>query len=196
MNTAARRVFLVTLLAADLTLSSSVRASAAPTPASGRQPGAMQPSRSLASAPADGCPAENALCSLLRYAPDVLGRDGGDDQFVEYVNFAAQLSAVGIEPPNSVESESYVDWYRSMPLLPFFLFSMNPFQWPDDFFGFNLGDIDEYLMAGNSHDPFIVLHGRFDETRLVESWTRSGYAEYRVGDVCAWSIRDDHMIDL
>jgi hypothetical protein len=124
-----------------------------------------------------------------------MGRATDDDPWVEYVNFAAQLATVGIEPPTSVESESYFDLFQSMSILPHLFLMLSPFEWPDAFFGFNPGDIDEYLLANVGRDMFIVLHGRFDEERLVDSWTRAGYTEYRVGDVPAWTIRGDHRIE-
>ena len=128
---------------------------------------------------------------LARVPADVPEWDDPSGLFVAYADLAAQLDAVGVEPPASVEDEGFRSWSRAT--LGLWLPSI-PGLWFEEFrkdFGFDLLQAEQTLEIGPSVSNLTLYRGQFDEAAVLAALEEAGYRPGGVGDRRVLSLGDE-----
>lgn len=141
---------------------------------------------------------EDSFASLLSLVPQTMeGLVNPADFPVYYSDFSAQLSTVGIEPPDSIDDERIRDWQAEVSrtlLPPNDAFTNLPF-WREDY-GFDLLQADQTLEAGVAPYHLSLYRGRFDEQAIIQALEEVGYQPVSEDEPAIWSVRDDHEFDM
>ncbi len=122
----------------------------------------------------------------------------GEVATISYVNHAAQLAAVGVEPVTSYEDPAYDRWFQAVRGMP-------PVIWASDLliepetettFGFTPFQVDQSVEYHLGDVRVTVLRGRFDEERVETAFLRSGYQPVTVDGMDFLSIANDGEINF
>jgi hypothetical protein len=148
------------------------------------------------SSPEAACDVPGSLCEMLSLVPDILIDRPDLSSVFSYANAAAQRDALGVSRPVDPEDPEFTRWSLAMRDVPIGgVFFPYLHFWPEEM-GFSVFDLDQSLEAGDPPDRIILLRGRFDEGRIVETWTRMGYQEISADGATVWKLRDDYEMDL
>lgn len=150
-------------------------------------------------ATAGGLPALLALVPAT--FPEVTA-DQRDAVFVSYAEIAAQLSAVGVEPPLNPDDAAAVDRFAlatSGLALPYHaatkLRDGDLRAWRDTF-GFDLSQVDQSLQVDAAAAGLTLYRGRFDQVELRSAWERAGYKPLDIDGVTVMAVGDDYELNL
>ena len=132
---------------------------------------------------------------MLAMAPD---SPASQFQLATYVNVAAQLAALGVEPLTGMEDARVREWIRGVSLLPMTApgaeHALNE-GWRATF-GFDYVQIDQMLVVGEPPDQITLLRGRFDVAEIRAAWRANGYQAVDVNGVTVASLAEEREFDL
>ena len=139
---------------------------------------------------------EGLEAMLARVPADLPELEEPENAIVTYANIAAQLEAVGGEPPESVDDEEFGRWISATFGLAMPSTAAQYLRLFRQDFGFDLLQADQTLEI--SYPPFnlAMYRGRFDQAAVTAALRDLGYEPGGVDGQIVLSIRDDFDIDL
>ncbi len=134
----------------------------------------------------------SGLTEMLAMVPAELPElEDPEGLYVAYADLAAQLDAVGIEPPASFEDEGFRDWSRAT--LGMWLPSI-PSLWFQEFradYGFDLLQAEQTLEISLPPFNLSLYRGQFDEAAVLAALEEIGYRPGGVADRLVLSLGDE-----
>lgn len=143
-------------------------------------------------------PAEpNPLMDMIELLPLSAGGSESNLLLATFADLAAQLAAVGTQPPPAVDRGDPHAWISAISQLPI----ADPFgsrflQLTRDLFGFDLTDVDQTLQAGEPPDMPTLLRGRFNRDAVAAAWQANGYKLLDVNGTQVASLAEDPSFDF
>ncbi|MGH2604431.1 MAG: hypothetical protein ACRDJ9_34210, partial [Dehalococcoidia bacterium] len=146
---------------------------------------------------AQGAPEPGSLRAMLQQTP--LVRLGGDTLgAVTYANLALQAELTGVAPPpDDRESPATDAWLAAIGRMTVHsraMFFLQP-EW-NEFFGFDLFDLDQVVEYSAPPTSLSLFRGRFDADDLVQRWQAVGYQTRVTEAGTFYAIRGDFEIDV
>jgi hypothetical protein len=154
---------------------------------------------SLAPSPAlaQASPTPGSLGDLLRFVPLIpLGGDSG--AMVIYSNPAQQLETLGLTAPADLDERPGADdWITALGLLQIHSRASHMVrpEW-EEFFGFNLFDIDQIVEFSAPPTSVTVMRGRFEADALTQQWAEAGYQEQAWATGTYYKVDDDFAVNF
>lgn len=140
--------------------------------------------------------ASSAMQELFGLVPAQLpGADDPTTAIVSWVDVAAQLDAVGIDAPESLDDPAYAEWLAATRWLAFPSDAASYLNsWRDDY-GFDLLQVDQAIDIFAPPAHLALYRGSFDPDEVVAALKDVGYQSVTVNGHELLSIRDDFEID-
>ncbi len=141
-------------------------------------------------------PSDGDLEGILGLVPATLtDLDDPERANITYANIAAQLEAVDVAAPDSMDDEAFSEWFAATLGLPVPSHAAQYLQsWREDY-GFDLLQADQTLQISLPPFDLSLFRGRFDEREIVGALRELGYKP--VGnDRPILAIRDDYEQDI
>ena len=145
---------------------------------------------------------QGAFYDLLHFVPDT-------PEYREYLTFgdaAAWHASWNIPRVDNLDQlfglgpELYAYWIYVMPWQttpPYYLLAETAGEDQRGFYGFDLFNLDRYLVVGNPPDSITVAGFSFDAKQIAHALTSTGYQTKTLEPVgTLYSIRDDYEIDV
>jgi hypothetical protein len=138
-----------------------------------------------------------SLREMLGLAPDVLSAPYDPDWAATYANVAAQLAAVGVSTPSSLDDPAFPRWAAATSTLTlgsivWYMAGVYRPEWRETF-GFDAWQIDQELVLGDW--DVTILRGRFDEAELRAAWKQSEYQEIVIAGTTVSYFLGDRRLD-
>lgn len=133
---------------------------------------------------------------LERIPASITEMDGFEQVTIAYADIAAQLNAVGVTPPGSVDDAGFSDWVAATGTLympPDAAQYLN--FWREDF-GFDLLQVDQTLTVSLPPYSLSLYRGHFDPEAVLQHLEGIGYQPMDVAGHTVLSIRGDFETDL
>lgn len=133
---------------------------------------------------------------LERIPASITEMDGFEQVTIAYADIAAQLDAVGVISPESVDDEGFRDWVAATGTLYVPLDAAQYLNvWREDF-GFDLLQVDQTLTVSLPPYSLSLYQGRFDPEAVLQHLEGIGYQPMDVAGRTVLSIRGDFEIDM
>lgn len=150
-----------------------------------------------AQTPSVGAGANDGLASMLAQVPHPLPRlENPDQALIYYADIAGQLSSLGLDAPDSVDSPEFGDWTAATQGLAMPSTSAQYLLKWRDLFGFDLLQADQTLQISSPPFELSLYRGRFDLTEVRRALDELDYSAIDAGNGTILTVRDDYELDL
>ncbi len=134
----------------------------------------------------------SAMQELFGLAPaQIPGVDDPAQAMISWVDIAAQLDAVGVEPPDSIDDPGFDEWSAATRWLAM---PADATSWLLDWradYGFDLLQVDQAIEISASPTHLALFRGSFDTDEVVATLEETGYGPVTVNGHELLSLRGD-----
>jgi hypothetical protein len=147
--------------------------------------------------PSAGADANGGLATMLAQVPDPLPcLEAANQALIFYADIAGQLSSLGLEAPDDIDSPEFDDWKGATQGLAMPLTSAQYLLKWRDLFGFDLLQADQTLQISSPPFELSLYRGRFDEDAVRRALEDLDYSAIDVEHGTIVTVRDDYELDL
>ena len=133
---------------------------------------------------------------LARVPADLPGLDERSGTVIAFADIAAQLDAVGVEPPASRDDPGYAEWAAATGSLNLPRSASTTGTYERDDYGFDLSDVHQTFYVERPPFSLTLLQGEFDLDAVRGALETAGFTAVDVGGHELLSLRDANAVEF